>query len=75
MVIHHGLLLGLQPSYHQLGLIAPDKARQILEGASASEIPSSRLEYFQMTANLKTACNIGVQIPMSILVMANRIIR
>lgn len=75
MVVHHGLLLGLQPSYYQLGLIAADKARQILQGASATDIPSSRLEYFQMSVNLKTARMIDVQIPMAILVMANRIIR
>lgn len=75
MVIHHGLLLGLQPSYYQLGHMAADKARRILEGAAVSDIPSSRLEYFQMSVNLKTAREIDVQIPMSILVMANRIIR
>jgi putative ABC transport system substrate-binding protein len=75
MVVHHGLLLGLQPSYYQLGLIAADKARRIIEGVSAADIPSSRLEYFQMSVNLKTARKIDVQIPMSILVMANRIIR
>jgi putative ABC transport system substrate-binding protein len=75
MVVHHGLLLGLQPSYYRLGLLAAEKAGLILNGASPSEIPSSRLEYFQMSVNMKTARKIDVQIPMSILVMANTIIR
>jgi putative ABC transport system substrate-binding protein len=75
MVVHHGLLLGLQPSYYRLGLLAAEKAGLILNGASPSEIPSSRLDYFQMSVNMKTARKIDVQIPMSILVMANTIIR
>jgi putative ABC transport system substrate-binding protein len=75
LVVDHGLLLGLQPSYYQLGLMAAEKARRILLGEAPSNIPSSRLDYFQMTVNMKTARKINVQIPMSILVMANKIIR
>jgi putative tryptophan/tyrosine transport system substrate-binding protein len=75
MVFHHGLLLGLQPSYYQLGALAAEKAQRILDGASVSDIPTSRLDYFQMSVNMKTARKINVQIPMSILVMANKIIR
>ncbi|MBC2713067.1 MAG: ABC transporter substrate-binding protein [Desulfosarcina sp.] len=75
MVVDHGLLLGLQPSYYQLGMLAADKAQRVLNGESPSSIPSSHLDYFQMTVNMKTACKIDVQIPMSILVMANKIIR
>ncbi len=75
MVFHHGLLLGLQPSYYQLGALAAEKAQRILDGAPVSDIPTSRLDYFQMSVNMKTARKINVQIPMSILVMANKIIR
>ncbi len=75
MVVEHGILLGLQPSYYQLGLMAAEKAQGILDGESPSDIPSSRLDFFQMTVNMKTARKIDVQIPMSILVMANKIIR
>lgn len=75
MVLEHGMLLGLQPSYYQLGLMAAEKAQGILNGKSPSDIPSSRLDFFQMTVNMKTASKIDVQIPMSILVMANKIIR
>ncbi|MEJ2661420.1 MAG: ABC transporter substrate-binding protein, partial [Desulfobacteraceae bacterium] len=75
LVTQHGLLLGLQPSYYQLGRLTADKARRILKGAAATDIPSSRLEYFQMTVNMQTARKIDIQIPISILVMANKIIR
>lgn len=75
LVADHGLLLGLQPSYYQLGRLAAEKARRILAGEPPADIPSSRLEYFQMTVNMKTARTINFQIPISILVMANKIIR
>lgn len=75
MVADHGLLMGLQPCYYQLGILAADKARRILDGESPADIPSSRLDYFQVTVNMKTARRIGVQIPMSILVIANQIVR
>jgi putative tryptophan/tyrosine transport system substrate-binding protein len=75
LVVDHGLLLGLQPSYYQLGRLAADKARRILSGTAATDIPSSRLDYFQMTVNMQTARMIDIQIPISILVMANKIIR
>jgi putative ABC transport system substrate-binding protein len=75
LVVDHGLLLGLQPSYYQLGRLTADKAIRILAGEAPTKIPTSRLDFFQMTVNMKTARAIGVQIPISILVMANKIIR
>jgi putative ABC transport system substrate-binding protein len=75
LVKDDGLLLGLQPSFYQLGLLAAQKADRILRGEKPTDIPSSHLDYFQITVNMKTARKIGVQIPMSILVMANEIIR
>lgn len=75
MVVDHGLLMGLQPSYYQLGRLAAKKAQRILDGEAPSDIPSSHLDYFLMTVNMQTARRIDVQIPMSILVMANKIIR
>lgn len=75
MVVNHGLLLGLQPSYYQLGQLAAEKAKRILKGEHPSNIPSSRLDYFQISVNMNTARKINVQIPISILVIANKIIR
>lgn len=75
LVVDHGLLIGLQPSYYQLGRLAAEKAVRILDGETPTDIPSSRLDYFHMTVNMQTARAIDVQIPISILVMANKIIR
>jgi len=75
MVINDGVLLGLVPNYYQLGRLAATKAIQIFMGKKPTEIPSSTLDYFHISVNLITAQKIGVQIPMSILVMASRIVR
>jgi putative ABC transport system substrate-binding protein len=75
MVENNGLLIGLLPSYYELGLLAAQKTERILRGESPSDIPSSCLDFFQVTVNMKTAREIDVQIPMSILVIANKIIR
>jgi putative tryptophan/tyrosine transport system substrate-binding protein len=75
MVVEQGLLLGLQPSFFQLGLIVANKAKRILNGKSPSDIPTAQGDYFYITINMKTAQKIDIQIPISILVMANKIIR
>ncbi|MBW1821339.1 MAG: ABC transporter substrate-binding protein [Deltaproteobacteria bacterium] len=75
MVPQDGALLGLVPNYYELGRLAAAKALKIFQGKKPSDIPSSALDHFQMSVNLKTAQKINVQIPMSILVMANKIVR
>jgi len=75
MVPEDGALLGLVPNYYELGRLAAKKALKIFQGKKATEIPSSALDHFNMSVNMKTAQKINIQIPMSILVMANRIVR
>ncbi|MEA3434940.1 MAG: ABC transporter substrate-binding protein [Thermodesulfobacteriota bacterium] len=75
MVPDDGALLGLVPNYYELGRLAAKKALKIFQGKKPAEIPSSALDYFNMSVNMKTAQKINVQIPMSILVMANKIVR
>ena len=75
MVPEDGALLGLVPNYYELGRLAAKKALKIFQGKKPAEIPSSALDHFNISVNMKTAQKIDVQIPMSILVMANRIVR
>lgn len=75
MVTEHGILLGLVPDYYQLGMLAASKIKLILDGKKPSQIPSSRLEFFDLYVNMKTAQALNIQIPMSILVMSNTIVR
>lgn len=75
MVPEDGVLLGFVPKYHELGRLAAQKAILILNGIHPSDIPSSVLDYYNISVNMKTARQIDIQIPMSLLVMANQIIR
>ena len=75
MVPDDGALLGLVPNYYELGRIAAAKALKIFKGKKPTDIPYCALDHFNMSVNMKTAKKIDVQIPMSILVMANKIVR
>ncbi|MBU1571260.1 MAG: hypothetical protein KKE00_12235 [Proteobacteria bacterium] len=75
MVPEDNVLLGFVPKYYELGRIAARKAILILNGKNPSDIPSSVLDHYSISVNMKTARKINIQIPMSILVMANQIVR
>ncbi|MCD4674619.1 MAG: ABC transporter substrate-binding protein [Desulfobacula sp.] len=75
MVPEDGVLLGFVPKYYELGKIAARKAVLILNGRKPSDIPSSVLDHYHISVNMKTARKINIQIPMSVLVMANQIVR
>ena len=75
MVPDDGVLLGLVPSYFELGLAAARKANRVLAGEAPGSIPSSTLDHFQFWVNMRTAEAIGIQIPLSTLIMADRIVR
>lgn len=75
MVPEDDVLLGFVPKYYELGRMAGKKAILILDGQKPRDIPSSVLDYYNISVNMQTARKINIQIPMSILVMANQIIR
>jgi len=75
MVPEDGVLMGFVPKYYELGRIAARKAILILNGKNPSDIPSSVLDHYHISVNMKTARKINIQIPMSVLVMANQIVR
>lgn len=75
MVKNDSALIGLVPDYYQLGHLAASKAHLILQGKHPSEIPSSTLDHFNIIVNMNTARQIGIDIPTSILIMADTIIR
>lgn len=75
MVEKESALIGLVPDYYQLGRLAARKADLILQGKHPSEIPSSTLDHFNIIVNMNTARQIGINIPTSILIIADTIIR
>jgi putative ABC transport system substrate-binding protein len=75
MVVKDSALMGLVPDYYQLGRLAAAKANLIIQGKHPSQIPTSTLDHFNIILNMNTAKQIGINIPTSILIMADRIIR
>ena len=75
MVIQDNALMGLVPDYYDLGSLAASKAIRILQGESPGDIPCSTLNYFRISINMKTARQIGIQIPTSLLIISDTIIR
>ncbi len=74
-VLEDGVLMGFVPKYYELGKIAAKKTVLILHGQNPCDIPSSVIDHYDISVNMKTAKKIDIQIPMSILVIANQIIR
>jgi putative ABC transport system substrate-binding protein len=57
--------------YRQTGTVAV----KILQGAKPADVPVERPTRFQFAVNLKTAKALGLMIPPSILVRADRVIK
>ncbi len=75
MVLDDDALMGLVPDYYDLGTLAALKAIKIFNGEKPKNIPCSTLNYFRILINMKTAEKIGVQIPTSLLIISDVIVR
>lgn len=75
LVTHKGGLLGLVPDEYRIGRLAALSAIAILEGTPPSAIPSHSLDFFMVVLNMQTARELQVQVPFSLLVIADTIVR
>ena len=75
MVVNDSALMGLVANYYDLGALAAAKSIKILQGTPPGDIPCSSLRYFRISINMKTAQKIDIDIPTSLLVMSDNIIR
>lgn len=75
LVTRGGALLGLVPDNYQVGRLAALNALAVLQGTPPAAVPSRSLDFFMVVINMKTARSIGVQIPFSLLVIADTIVR
>ena len=75
MVRHSGVLLGLVPDNYRIGRLAALNAQHLLEGDAPSHVASKDLDYFMVVLNMNTARELEVQVPLSLLVIADTIVR
>ncbi|BCR06672.1 hypothetical protein DESUT3_37410 [Desulfuromonas versatilis] len=75
LVTRKGALLGLVPDEYRIGRLAALNALEALEGTAPTAIPSRSLDFFMVAVNMQTARRLGVQIPLSLLVIADTIVR
>jgi len=61
--VRKGAIATVGPSYYDIGVKAGNKAAQILDGKSASEIPSEYPRAFDYIVNTNAAESMGVRIP------------
>ena len=71
--VEKGVLLSLVIDDFKAGRLAAKQALDILKGKPTSKIPVSEIQHFMVTVNIKTAKKINVQIPLPLLVIADKI--
>jgi putative ABC transport system substrate-binding protein len=69
-----GGLLAYGPEFRDLFRRAADYADKILKGAKPGDLPVQRPTKFEFVINLKTAKALGLPIPGSLLIRADRLI-
>lgn len=72
--VEAGNLFSYSASLHGLFRQAASPAARILKGANPAELPVEQPSIFELAVNLKTAKALGIKVPPSILLRADRVI-
>lgn len=72
--VEDGGLISYAPNFHDLARRAAVYADKILRGAKPAELPIEQPTTLQLAVNIKTAKALGISIPHSILLRADRVI-
>ena len=74
-LVAHGALVSYGVSYYEVGHLSAKYVQQILTGASPQNLPVESFSRLALVVNLKTAREIGVTIPQSVLLRADEVIQ
>ena len=72
--VEAGGLLVIGPALNKAFARVANHVARILEGARAADLPIEQMNVVELTVNLKAARAMGIKVPQSILVRADRII-
>lgn len=70
-----GALVSLEINPQEQGYLAAEMAARILEGARAEYLPLIRPQRIDLVVNMRQARELGIQVPLSVLRSANRLIK
>jgi putative tryptophan/tyrosine transport system substrate-binding protein len=73
-LVTQGALVAYGVSYHEVGRLSARHVQQVLTGTSPQNLPVESLSRVGLAVNLKTARDLGVTIPQSVLVRADKVI-
>ena len=72
--VEHGGLISYSPNYAESFRSAAKYVDKILKGAKPADLPVEQPTKFELVVNLKTAKTLGIKIPNSVLVRADKVI-
>jgi ABC-type uncharacterized transport system substrate-binding protein len=73
-LVAKGALASYGHSYHEIGRLSAKHVQRILAGAQPKDLPVENFDKVDLALNLRTAREIGLAIPPSVLIQAHKVI-